>query len=119
MPLLVIEHALDRQMGLAGIRRPQDRDQSRSGAQRCHDEKVRSRAAIKRGGPETGARIGEAGSPKTIRRASEFSVYLPVPPYHKFQQGDEADHVRGTTETWIVYERLLYSDRSVGRASQY
>jgi len=36
---LVIEHALDRQVGLTRIRRPQDRDQARSGALRCHAAK--------------------------------------------------------------------------------
>ena len=44
---LMIEHALDREMGLAGIGRPEDRDEARSGAQHGHAAKVRVETAAR------------------------------------------------------------------------
>ena len=43
MPLLVAEHALDGEMGLAGIGRPEDRDEPRSGAEHGHARRYRAR----------------------------------------------------------------------------
>jgi hypothetical protein len=40
-PAFMTEHALDREMGLAGIGRPEDRDEPRSGAEHGHATRYR------------------------------------------------------------------------------
>ena len=42
MPALMIEHALDREMGLAGIGRSEDRDEARCGTEHRHDRGIGS-----------------------------------------------------------------------------
>ena len=44
-PALVAEHALDGEVGLAGIGRPEDRDEPRSGAEHGHDRRYRAARA--------------------------------------------------------------------------
>ena len=44
-PAFVAEHALDREMRLAGIGRPEDRDKPRSGAEHGHDKGIGWRGA--------------------------------------------------------------------------
>jgi hypothetical protein len=67
-PALVAEHALDREMGLAGVGRPKDRDEPRSGAEHGHAEGIgrwRRRGKRKRRGRPRCDAAGDnrAGSP--------------------------------------------------------
>ena len=57
-PALMAEHALDREMGLAGIGRPEDRDEPRSRAEHGHGQRYRAAAAIRQA--QTKRAIGDA-----------------------------------------------------------
>ena len=59
-PALVAEHALDGEMGLAGVGRPEDRDEPRSGAEHGHGARYRVAEAIRQGQTDARHRRGAA-----------------------------------------------------------